>query len=384
MKRTFSHIKAFMGICLILSIIFGQCCSFAFAEEVLRIKGWNGLYTKENVQKFEKYIKDKYKKPLRLEISYSSSPDEFFDALRSQDADMVSLNHAHGKTDRYNYIEKKIIIPINIKNIPNYKNIHSVYKDSGFFENNNKQYGIPYAGGVYGFYYNSKLMPETPKNWKILWNPKYKGKYSIAKDYYETNIYFTALASGFDLANDKKVFEKIDKNQDFKTKLKYLVQNADHLWEGEENADKIQNLLMSTGWGPGIAELNKRGKMWKQVNPAEGNIGYIEYYSIGYSLQPDSIRLNKNKAKRDRIFLMKAAEEWINYSLSPEYQVNALIRDYNTYPSVKDLKQYLTPEEINNLHIDDIQYLNSIILWPASSIREKNMIRRWWRDAMQK
>ena len=58
--------------------------------------------------------------------------------------------------------------------IPNYHYIDDVYKNQ-YYDPENK-YTVPYAVGMVGIIYNTKLVNGTPDSWSVMWDPTYKGK----------------------------------------------------------------------------------------------------------------------------------------------------------------------------------------------------------------
>ncbi len=58
--------------------------------------------------------------------------------------------------------------------IPNYRYIDSVYKNQ-YYDPENK-YTVPYAVGMVGVIYNTKMVKGNPDSWGLMWDPAYKGK----------------------------------------------------------------------------------------------------------------------------------------------------------------------------------------------------------------
>ena len=75
---------------------------------------------------FEKAMSEKYGQKIRLEVNTKiSDPNEFFDSIRSEEKgyDIISPSHNLIKDERFNYIAKKLILEIDLNNIPNYKDL---------------------------------------------------------------------------------------------------------------------------------------------------------------------------------------------------------------------------------------------------------------------
>ena len=79
--------------------------------------------------------------------------------------------------------------------------------------------------------------------------------------------------------------------------------------------------------------------------------------------------------------MKRIAEEWINYSLSSEMQVDYL-RKINQFPVNLSIGPLLTAQEVENYHINDPNYLkNNLILWKILPRRHQNGFKLMWKNA---
>jgi len=355
----------------IITILVALACSVSYGQsEELRILCWEGYAPPKYTQKFEKLIETKYGIDLKVTVTHVSDPQEFFDKIRGRKVDLISPAHNIPKSDRWKFIKAKVVLPIDLENIPNYKKIIPSLQKANYITQNGKVYGVPIVYGPYGLAYNTKFFKEPPTSWNVLWDAKYAGKYTISSDYHESNIYSTALALGF---NKQQIFdfEIFKDNQKMKRRLRTLAQNAKSLWIGVDEADGLQGLALATAWGFSFPELKKRGEIWKFAQPKEGTTGWVDNWLIGYSL--------KKNYKMKRI-----AEEWINYSIGVEMQVD-YVRSIGQFPVNLSIKEHLTPEEVKIYHLDDPSYFkNNLILWKVLSTRHQNGFKVMWEKAKRK
>ncbi len=70
-----------------------------------------------------------------------------------------------------------LVAPLDLANIPNYKNIAPEYLNTVVDPEN--QYALPYMVGTLGILYNTKMVNNTVDSWDVLWNEKYKGQIFI-------------------------------------------------------------------------------------------------------------------------------------------------------------------------------------------------------------
>lgn len=71
-------------------------------------------------------------------------------------------------------IKEKLIQPLDMDNIPNYKYIMDNYRDLAYDPEN--KYSVPYTWGTVGIIYNAEQIdiPKEEIDWDILWNEEYK------------------------------------------------------------------------------------------------------------------------------------------------------------------------------------------------------------------
>lgn len=207
--------KKSVRVMIMTGIVWFISISSVFAEDTLKMLIWEGYAPPEQVKKFEAFIKKKYGKPVKLQISHKvSDVQDFYDAIRGRRTHIISPAHNIIKDMRFGYIRKKLIMPINPDNIPNYKNVLPTLQNAPYItDDKDKVYGVPLAHGPYGLAYNTAFFGQAPESWNVLWDPAYKGKYTISRDYYEANVYITALSEGlrgeklydYDILKQKKI-----------------------------------------------------------------------------------------------------------------------------------------------------------------------------------
>lgn len=338
-----------------------------YADEKLRLLVWEGYAPAKQVKQFENYIRDKYAVSLTMEVKYISDPEEFFTSLRFKSVDLITPTHNLIKDERYKFITNEMLAPLDLELIPNYKNIIPALQNAEYITENNQVYGVPFIHGPYGLAYNTKVL-SAPLSWDVLWQPVFKGKYAVARDYPEVNIYITALALGYKGAQVYD-YDALN-NPEFKTKLSYLAQNAKSLWSGVDKADDIQGLPLAVVWGFSLPELNKRGEVWRIATPKEGTMGWVDNYAISREL-------------KDKPLLLKFAMEWLNFVIGAEFQVDVVVREIGSSPVNTRIKDKLTADEIEQTHIDNVDFFqDNRILWPTiDNMRDRNGIKKLWEDA---
>jgi spermidine/putrescine-binding protein len=142
-------------------------------------------------------------------------------------------------------------------------------------------------------------------------------------------------------------------------------------WVGVDSADVLQGLAFATGWGFALPELKKRGETWKMADLQEGTTGWVDNWMLAAALE-------KNPE------LKRIAEEWINFSLSPEVQVG-YVRNIAQFPVNMTITERLAPEEAAYFHVGDPQYFKEkFILWEVLNQRAQNGFKYMWEQAKGK
>lgn len=361
----FSKLTQAYGLFLCL---FCSITVLASEQQTLRLLIWEGYAPQAQRDEFRRHILKKYDVELTMEVDYINDAEDGFEALRLKNADIVSPAHNRINDKRFRMIDLGLILPIDLDNIPNYHDLNPSFKQLHHLVKNGQHYGIPFAWGPYGLVYNSERFETPPSSWNALWAIRFHNQYSIA-DYAEINIYVAALALGYD-AKELSNFEKLN-NPIFKHKLFELITYTNNFWVGVDTADDLQNLSLATSWGFALPELKSRGETWRWAHPEEGVPGWIDNHVISHSL-------------KEKPLMKRIAEEWINYTISVEFQAKVLVETLGTHP-VNQITADLSSEEQKQSFF--AQSFNdedaNIILMPELDRRARNGINLLWNEAVK-
>jgi spermidine/putrescine-binding protein len=365
MKKLFSK-GQFAALVFFCAALMGFTIPTASAE-TLRILEW-GFYMPESAQKqIIKIAKDKYGVDLKLEIKAVNGNDDFFPALKGKTADVIAPSHNVPRDERYRLIKHKLVLPLNLDNIPNYKNVDAGLQKADYCTEGGVVYGVPIARGPYGLAYNTAIVTEAPKSWNIFWDPQYKGKYSIGKHQYEENIFSVALAMGYS-KNDISNYKKLN-NPEFQKKLAEFIANAGGMWEGSDKPEDLKGLAFATSWGDSLNALKDIGEVWVMAEPKEGTTAWVDNIMISHTL--------KDKPK-----LKQIAEELANIIISDDNQIE--YANGGGTPVTSSIMDKLSPEIIKRAHLDDPDYFkNNMVLWPTLNKTDRKGLKRLWDKALK-
>ena len=356
------------SLILLLTLFLLTLPGLARADEnVLRLLIWEGYAPAKYVEEFEKQIEEKYGRKVKLQVSFIDGPEDFYAPIRQKDVDLVTLTHHYFKDERFNYIAANMLLPIEIRNLSNFKEVIPALRKANFLVSDGNVYGIPICQGPYGLAYNTEKLEHAPDSWKDLWSHEYREEYVLGGNEYLYNISMAALAWDY----PKDVINSFDtlNNKEFKRKLRQLAMNAHSFWFGQDTAADLSGRSLAAVWGDSLGTLRKRGEAWELAEPKEGTLSWIDSYAITWALA-------------DKPFLRKVAEEWINRLLEPDYQVDYIVREIALGPVTTNIDARLTAKEKEMLHVGTPDFFkNNRILLPTFSRRDRNGFMLLWKEA---
>jgi len=360
-------------LCLV-SILAGVPSSAAEPPEnetafTLRLLVWEGYAPRDEQETFIRLVQRKYGVRLTFHIRDASSPEDYFDALRKGEVDIVSPAHNLPKDFRYRFIKNGLTLPIDLDHIPNYDTMTDDLRYQHWATERGAVYAVPVLQGPYGIAYNADLIDEEPRSWNIFWDPRYAGRYMVSGDYYELNIYIAALALGYRPA---EIFSyDMVKGPQLEKRVRELAVNAHSFWTGFDKAIHFKGKALATSWRSTFPELNDLGEKWRIAVPEEGTTWWTDTLMIGHPL-------------RQQPLLRRIAEEWINHLLKPMVQTESLALRLGifpvTTPALELYRQRLanSPDAANQNRL-----LAHHISWKVLGTRSRNAFSLLWREALE-
>lgn len=328
----------------------------AAATETLTMDLWEPYAPDWAVNEFKAMIKKKYKRNVNIVVKYVYSPNEFFDRVRANQTDIISPSHNLIRDDRFDFIGKGLVIPVDKSVVANLKGVEPRFLDNGFASDAGLLYGVPFASGAYGLLYRKAHFKKPPQSWSVLWDPQYRGRYAISKDFYESNIYITALALGVAPARISEV--DIHKTDRFKKRLKSLLQHANY-WQGVPHDNEVAGSVLTTAWGFSHSVHNDKKQEWGFAFPKEGITLWTDYLLVTRAV---------NRSK----FARTLAMEWLNFVLSPEFQRKVTIERLRCYSSVPEAYEAGAGKSVQIDPKEKEFLFKNAIYWPVLSARNRN------------
>lgn len=350
---------------IILSSFFAPHHAGAVKTTTLRMLIWEGYAPEPLRQKFIDMMKTKGI-DVSFDVKYVDSPDEFTIALKKWRTDIIAVSHHQPKDGRYKLLTNRLTLPLDLSKIPNYRDVIPALRKPEYCTIEDTVYSVPLMRGPYGLIYNADIIPKAPTSLAVLSDPRYKGKFAIAGDFDDANIYVAALAAGID---KKDIFELSSVyTPDVREKLRAIAKNAESFWLGIDQAKCHTGLALGLTWGFCLPKLRQMGENWRMAFPKEGTTGWVDGFMIASAVQRDPLRL-------------EVAHAYLNFTLSTDYQLH-VVNNLASAPVTLSVKNHLSRETIREFHLDDPDFMEkNYILWQPLTTRTRDGFRAMWEEA---
>jgi putative spermidine/putrescine transport system substrate-binding protein/spermidine/putrescine transport system substrate-binding protein len=315
----------------------------------LNLLVWEGYADPSFVHGFEEQYHCK------VSATYMGSSDELTTKLRGGSAgtyDVISPS-----SDVATAIAAAgLALPLDLSQIPSYSQLSPQLTSLTLVRLKGQVYGVPFMWGPDPLIYDTTAFPKAPDTWNILWDPKYRGKISVWDDL--STVYMTAQILGFDKPDPSQLYDLTDEQLEaVKKRLLELKPNIRKMWStGGELINLFQNheIIAAMGWPLMTNQLRKINFPVGETIPKENTTGWIDHLMITAGSE------NKELAHKFLEYMVQA-------------QIQKKVTDVTGYtPANPQAAQYMTPDEIKHLHLDDVDnYQKRLYFWQNVPRRAK-------------
>jgi len=338
------------GVCL-LALLASTLLATSCAKKTptLSLLVWEGYADPSFVHAFEE------ENHCRVSASYMGSSDELVAKLRGGSAgnyDVISPSSDVATS----IATAGLAAPLDLSRIPSYGQLSAQLTSLPLVRVKGAVYGVPFMWGPDPIIYDTTVFPQPPDSWNVVWDSKYKGKVSVWDDL--STVYMAAQVLGYDKPDPSQLYNLSDEQLEaVKKKLLELKPNIRKIWStGGELTNLFENheIVIAMGWPLNTADLKKANFPVGETIPKENTTGWIDHLMITAG--------SDNK---------ELAYKFLEYMIQARTQKQ--VTDKTHYvPANPQAGQFMTPEEVKTLHLDDVDgYQKHIYFWQNVPRRAK-------------
>src|SRR5580698_1430151 len=322
-------------------LLLGSCTGKA---PTLNLLVWEGYADPSFVRAFEE------QNHCKVTVSYMGSSDELVAKLRGGSAgnyDVISPSSDVATS----IAAAGLASPLDLSKIPNYGQLSPQLTSLPLVRVKGQVYGVPFMWGPDPLIYDTSVFSQAPDSWNVLWDPKYKGKISVWDDL--STVYMAAQILGYDKPDASRLYNLTDEQLEaVKKKLLELKPNIRKMWStGGELTNLFQNheVVAAMGWPLMTNQLRKINFPVGETIPKESTTGWIDHLMITAGSE----------------------NQYLAYMI--EAQTQKKVTDVTGYtPANPQAARLMTPEEVNSLHLDDVDnYQRRLYFWQNVPRRAK-------------
>src|SRR6266516_2632081 len=146
--------------------------SIGKGEGVLNLVAWEGYTDPSWVKPFQ------HQTGCKVHSKFAGSSDEMVTLMRQGGGSQYDMVSASGDAS-LRLIYGKIVQPVNVKLIPDWKNFIPGLKSPSHNTIKGVHYGVSLQWGPNTLLYNTTKVKPAPTSWSAIYSPKYKGKVTV-------------------------------------------------------------------------------------------------------------------------------------------------------------------------------------------------------------
>jgi putative spermidine/putrescine transport system substrate-binding protein/spermidine/putrescine transport system substrate-binding protein len=338
--------KLILTVLMALILLTASCTR---KTPTLNLLVWEGYADPSYVKSFEE------QNHCKVSASYMGSSDELVAKLRGGSSGTYDVISPSSDVATM-IVTSGLAAPLDLGKLPSYNQLSPQLVSLSLVRFQGEVYGVPFMWGPDPMLYDTTAFPQPPDSWAAMWDAKLKGKVSVWDDL--STVYMAAQVLGYDQPDPAHLYNLSDQELDaVKKKLVELKPNIRKMWStGGELTNLFQNheVVIAMGWPLMTNQLRKSNFPVGETIPRENTTGWIDHLMITAGSE------NKDLAYRFLEFMIQS-------------QTQKKVTDVTGYtPANPHAAQFMTPEEVKNLHLDDVDnYQKRLYFWQNVPRRAK-------------
>jgi len=337
---------------LMASAVLAACAATAGTAQAageLNLLTWEGYADESFVKGFEAAS------GCKVTATYVGSNDDFAPKLAAGGGVYDLISPSIDTTGVM--VAAGLVEPVDTSRVERFGEIFEQFRKAGGINADGKVWGVPFVWGSIPFMYRTDKISEPPTSLADLWDEKYKGRISLWDD--KSALYVAARLNG-----DMNIYDLNDAQ--LEAAKATLIRQKPLVRKYWGTAGELVNLYangevwISNTWGGyQSAELQKQGIPVKEFIPKENAEGWMDSWQV--------VKGSPN---------LECAYAYINFMISPEGQCGVSgVTGYSTANPTAS-KECMTAEQFEGLHMNDVGYIDSLMLWETPNNLEK-YINTW-------
>ncbi len=351
MKTTTTRCPARLkGGLLAASVAMTLSAGTVFADGEVNLLTWEGYADDSFIKQFEE------DSGCKVSATYVGSNDDFAPKLAAGGGvyDLITPSIDTTKI----MIQAGFVEPVDVSKVPRWEEIYEKFRTSEGINHDGEVYGVPFSWGSIPFMYRVDKFDTPPTSLNQLWDSELDGRISLWDD--KSALYVASRVIG-----NMDIYNLTDEQLEA-AKAK-LIEQKPLVRKYWATAGELVDLYaagevwISNTWGGyQSALLAEQDIEVQEFIPEEGAEGWM-----------DSWMIVKDTPNLD------CAYQFINMAISEQGQCG--MSNVNGYSStnVVAAKNCMSEEQFTALHQDDVDYLDSLLLWTNLGPRLEAYTNTW-------
>jgi putative spermidine/putrescine transport system substrate-binding protein len=246
-------------------------------EGSLNLVAWEGYTQAQWVKPFQKAT------GCQVHPKYAGSSDEMVTLMRQGGGSQYDMVSASGDAS-LRLIYGKIVQPVNVKLIPDWKNFIPGLKSPSHNTIKGVHYGVSLQWGPNTLLYNTTKVKPAPTSWSAIYSPKYKGKVTVPDNpiqIADAALYLSKTNTSLGITDPYELNQKqFDAAVALLTKQKPLIKKYWGLASDEIDLFKNGDAVIGASWPYQTNTLIADKVSVKDLIPKEGATGWADTWML--------------------------------------------------------------------------------------------------------
>jgi putative spermidine/putrescine transport system substrate-binding protein len=246
-------------------------------EGSLNLVAWEGYTQAQWVKPFQKAT------GCQVHPKYAGSSDEMVTLMRQGGGSQYDMVSASGDAS-LRLIYGKIVQPVNVKLIPDWKNFIPGLKSPSHNTIKGVHYGVSLQWGPNTLLYNTTKVKPAPTSWSAIYSPKYKGKVTVPDNpiqIADAALYLSKSKPSLGIKDPYELNQKqFDAAVALLTKQKPLIKKYWGLASDEIDLFKNGDAVVGASWPYQTNTLIADKVPVKDLIPKEGATGWADTWML--------------------------------------------------------------------------------------------------------